>query len=105
MAALGDIFICSFPFTSGQSSKSRPVLVLMDLGLDCLICRITSASYLGPLEITLADWKQAGLLKKSNVRFTRLVTAEKGLLQIKIGSLTAKDLEAVKSAWNKHMKL
>jgi mRNA interferase MazF len=105
MAALGDIFLSSFPFTSGQFSKTRPVLVLMDLGSDCLICRVTSATYSGPLEIQLADWQQAGLLKPSVARLTRLVTAEKSLLQSKIGRLSALDLEAVKRAWNQHMRL
>jgi len=38
----GDIHICQFPLTSGEVGKPRPVLTLFDLGLDVLICRITS---------------------------------------------------------------
>ena len=29
---LGDVWVCVFPFTSGQGAKARPVLVSMDLG-------------------------------------------------------------------------
>ena len=47
----GEVFICQFPFTSGATGKPRPVLVLFDLGLDLVICRITSATYSGPLDI------------------------------------------------------
>jgi mRNA interferase MazF len=81
----GEVFICSFPFTSGGFSKPRPVLLLIDFGQDCLICRITSAAYSGPLEITLNQWRQAGLLKASTARLGRLVTTEKRLLQKRIG--------------------
>ena len=42
----GDIFICRFPFTSGAISKPRPALVLFDLGLDVVICRITNMQQL-----------------------------------------------------------
>jgi mRNA interferase MazF len=101
----GDVFICAFPFTSGQLSKPRPVLVLLDLGEDCLIARITSVPHADKLDVSIAQWKQAGLEKPSIVRLTRLVTAEKTLLKTKIGSLAASDLETVRNAWNQHMRL
>jgi mRNA interferase MazF len=101
----GDVFVCSFPFTSGQFSKPRPVLVLFDFGRDCLICRITSRIYTGPLEIQIHDWQQAGLLKPSVARIGRLVTADKQLLMHRIGKLRPHDLQAIKMAWNKHMRL
>jgi mRNA interferase MazF len=101
----GDVFICSFPFTSGQYSKPRPVLVLLDLGEDCLIARITSVPHIDKLDVSLEQWKQAGLEKPSVVRLTRLVTAEKTLLRTKIGSLTDGDLATVRNAWNQYMRL
>ncbi|MBI4025722.1 MAG: type II toxin-antitoxin system PemK/MazF family toxin [Verrucomicrobia bacterium] len=105
MLQRGEIFICSFPFTSGQFSKPRPALVLMDLGNDSLICRVTSTRHSGPLEIEILDWQAAGLLKPSTARLTRLVSAEKHLLQTKIGELSPADLQRVRQAWNQHMKL
>jgi mRNA interferase MazF len=101
----GEIFICQFPFTSGAVSKPRPVLILFDLQQDVLICRITSSLHSGPLDILLADWTQAGLAKPSVARLDRLVTAEKTLLHRRLGTLSAADEAAVRSAWNQHMRL
>jgi mRNA interferase MazF len=102
---LGDVYICSFPFTSGQFSKPRPVLVLLDLEEDCLIARITSVPHTGLLDVSLTQWREAGLEKPSVVRLTRLVTAEKTLLKLKIGELSSVDLQSVRQAWNQHLRL
>jgi mRNA interferase MazF len=101
----GEVFVCSFPFTSGQFSKTRPVLVLFDFGADVLICRITSKNYSTPFDVIVNDWQRAGLLKPSVVRLNRLVTMEKNLLQQRIGKPTTSDFAVVKSTWNKHMRL
>jgi mRNA interferase MazF len=101
----GDIFLCSFPFTSGGASKTRPVLLLFDFGADCLICRITSGPYDGALDVTVTQWRRAGLLKPSTARLSRLVTAEKSLLIKRIGRLADADLRAVRHAWNRNMRL
>jgi mRNA interferase MazF len=101
----GEIFICQFPFTSGAFSKPRPILVLFDLRQDVLICRITSAFYNGPVDVTLADWRQAGLAKPSVARLDRLVTAEKTILGRRLGALNAADEATVRAAWNQHMQL
>lgn len=102
---LGDVYICSFPFTSGQFSKPRPVLVLLNLDEDCLIARITSVPHTGLLDVPVTQWREAGLEKPSVVRLTRLVTAEKTLLKLKIGELSAVDMQSVRLAWNQHMRL
>jgi mRNA-degrading endonuclease toxin of MazEF toxin-antitoxin module len=101
----GEIFICRFPFTSGAVSKPRPALVLFDLGLDVVICRITSVAQSGPLDVPLADWAAAGLAKASVVRLNRLVTAEKSLLLTRLGELTTADNQAIRAAWKRNMKL
>ncbi len=101
----GDIFICRFPFTSGTISKPRPALVLFDLGIDAVICRITSAQHLGALDVPALEWSAAGLAKPSVIRLNRLVTADKTLLRTQLGELSAADKEAVRAAWNAHMTL
>src|SRR5262249_49785375 len=101
----GDVFICQFPFTSGATSKPRPVLVLFDRQQDVIICRITSAARSGTLDITLANWQQAGLAKPSIARLDKLVTAEKSILTRRLGKLNSTDQQAVRSAWNQHMLL
>jgi mRNA interferase MazF len=101
----GEIFICRFPFTSGAASKPRPALVLFDLGQDVLICRITSAAGTTPRDITISDWSFAGLAKPSIARLDRLVTAEKSLLHVRLGELSASDKSAIRTAWNARMML
>lgn len=101
----GEIYICRFPFTSGTASKARPALVLFDLGPDVLICRITSAATSTPVDIAIADWRSAGLAKPSIARLDRLVTAEKSILHVRLGELSALDKDAIRSAWNTRMML
>jgi mRNA-degrading endonuclease toxin of MazEF toxin-antitoxin module len=101
----GEIYICRFPFTSGATSKPRPVLVLFDVGTDAVICRITSVARSGKLEVSITDWSAAGLAKPSAVRLNRLVTAEKSTLHRRLGELSAADKAAVRAAWNAHMTL
>lgn len=101
----GEIFICRFPFTSGQVSKPRPALVLFDFGLDVMICRITSVQHADPLDVGVTDWATAGLAKPSVIRLSRIVTAEKELLTTRIGELTSADKDAVRSIWNANMML
>ena len=101
----GEVFICQFPFTSGTGSKIRPALVLFDLQQDAVICRVTSVSRTGTLDVTLNDWQAAGLLKPSIARLDRLVTAEKTIFLRRLGVLSATDLAVVRETWNKHMTL
>ena len=101
----GEVFICQFPFTSGTGSKIRPALVLFDLQQDAVICRVTSVSRNGTLDVTLNDWQAAGLLKPSVARLDRLVTAEKTIFLRRLGILSAADLAAVRTVWNEQMTL
>ena len=101
----GEVYICEFPFTSAARSKIRPVLVLFDLKEDAIICRVTSVLRTELLDITLDDWRAAGLLKPSVVRLGHLVTAEKAIFLRRLGILGPADLDAVRNAWNRHMRL
>src|SRR3990172_698727 len=101
---LGDVYVCVFPFTSGQGAKARPVLVLMDLGPDCLICRITAVPHRGFLDLPVTYWKEAGLEKPSTIRLSRLVTVEKSLLRVRIGRLARQDLGRVRTLWNEKFR-
>lgn len=101
----GDVYICVFPFTSGGTAKARPVLALVDLGLDCLVCRITSAPHQGFLDLPVTNWREAGLEKPSTVRLARLVTVEKNLLRTRIGRLSPDDLARIRTMWNERFRL
>lgn len=105
ISEFGELFVCVFPFTSGQGAKARPVLVLKDLGTDCLVCRITSVHHDGFLDLPVAHWREAGLEKPSTIRLSRLVTVERSLLKHRIGKLTAGDLAGVQTLWNEKFRL
>jgi len=104
-AELGDVYVCVFPFTSGQAVKARPVLVLMDLGPDCLVCRITSVPHRDFLDLPVTHWQEAGLEKPSTIRLSRLVTVEKPILRLRIGKLARDDLNRVRTLWNEKFRL
>lgn len=101
----GEIYLCEFPFTSGATSKVRPALALFDLQNDAIICRVTSIIRSAPLDVTLHDWKDAGLLKPSIARLDRIVTAQKTIFLRRLGVLSPSDAQSVRDAWNQHMKL
>jgi mRNA interferase MazF len=101
----GEVYICVFPFTSGQEAKARPVLVLMDLGADCLVCRITSVPHRDILDIPVTEWREAGLEKPSTIRLSRLVTIEKSILKARIGKLGSNDLDRTRTLWNERFRL
>jgi mRNA interferase MazF len=101
----GEVFVCVFPFTSGQGAKARPVLALMDFGPDCLVCRLTSIRHRGFLDVQVGDWREAGLDKPSTIRLSRLVTVEKSILKLRIGRLTAEDADRVRGLWNDKFRL
>ena len=104
-AEFGEVHVCVFPFTSGQGAKARPVLVLMDLGSDCLVCRITSVPHRGFLDLPVTYWQEAGLEKPSTIRLSRLVTVEKSILKVCIGRLAPSDLDQVRMLWNEKFRL
>ncbi len=105
VSMFGEVYICEFPFTSGTQSKIRPVLLLFDLKEDAVVCRITSVLRSGPLDVTLAGWETAGLLKPSVVRLDCLVTAERKILTRRLGRLTPDDAAKVRAVWNQAMRL
>ncbi len=102
---LGEVYVGIFPFTSGQVGKARPVLILMDLGLDCLVCRITSIPHRGFLDLQIKGWQEAGLDKPSTIRLSRLVTVEKTILKVRIGQLSNEDVGRVRKSWNEKFRL
>jgi mRNA-degrading endonuclease toxin of MazEF toxin-antitoxin module len=93
------------PVYLGNRQQNRPALVLFDLQQDAVVCRVTSVSHTGTLDVTLNDWQAAGLLKASVARLDRLVTAEKSIFLRRLGVLSHADLTAVRNTCNQHMRL
>jgi hypothetical protein len=99
------VYLCQFPFTSGSGGKIRPALVLFDLQVDAIICRITSVLHTEPLDVRLREWHAAGLLKPSVARLGRLVTTEKTVFLKRLGALSPGDASTIRMTWNRLMKL
>jgi mRNA interferase MazF len=105
MSRPGEIWLAEIPFTSGAASKIRPVLILwVDAG-DAVVAAITSATPRSPTDISLADWKAAGLRVASTVRLSRLDCLEQILLRKKLGVLSLNDAQAIKRIWANQIRL
>jgi mRNA interferase MazF len=92
----GELLVVSFPFTSAQSAKNRPALVLLDSGdADIVIARLTSKPGRSALDVTIADWQGAGLRSPATIRVHKLITLEKSQVHFSIGHLQPTDRQAV----------
>jgi len=99
MYSFGDVLIINLPFSDGQGSKRRPVMVIKDTNdKDVLIAKITSQTYNTSYDINLQDWKKASLLSPSVVRIHKIQTLHSSLVFGHIGRLTSTDLNAVRKA-------
>jgi mRNA interferase MazF len=98
----GDILLVRFPFTTGASGKNRPALVVLDSGdSDVSVARITTQRHGSASDISVVDWRAAGLLAPSQARLEKLVTLEKSLVQRTLGTLQTADKQAVGTALQK----
>jgi mRNA interferase MazF len=94
----GEVVLLAFPFSSGAGVKQRPALVLLDAkDQDLLVARVTTQSYQSPFDITVQDWREAGLLAPSVVRLHKLATIEKRLVRRKLGRISGSDWSGVQA--------
>jgi len=88
----GDIVVVPFPFSDLSASKRRPALVLADLaGSDIILCQITTQFNKDQYAIELSneDFETGSLKKNSNIRSSRIFTADKEIILYKVGSINA----------------
>lgn len=105
------VVLVPFPFADLSSKKQRPCLCLgvvpnRSLGEFLIVSMITSnlegISFEHDLEIS--DVNKAGLLKRSIVRLSKLVTIESKLVKKTLGELARSDRERVKREFSKMFK-
>jgi mRNA interferase MazF len=98
----GDIVLVPFPFTDQTTAKKRPAVVVSsdayhlerpDLILMAVTSQMKSASNFG--EVTVIQWRTAGLLKPSVIKPV-LATIEKGLVLRHLGRLDKDDRERLR---------
>ena len=91
----GDTVLVDFPFVSGNETRSRPALVLLDTGdADVVVARVTSQSRSDARDVEIADWSAAGLLLPSVARLHKLATLEKRLIVRTLGRLSPADRQS-----------
>jgi mRNA interferase MazF len=95
----GEFWVADIPFTDGTGSKKRPVLALWLDGADAVVAAVTSAAPRSGTDVSLSDWKAAGLRVASTVRLSRLDCLEQSLLIARVGPIAAGDAKAVKQVW------
>lgn len=103
----GDVVVLPFPFSDLSASKKRPALVVSPLeGEDLILCQITSQLRQDKysIELTNSDFKQGGLNVTSNIKPNKLFTADKSIIQYKIGSIKDKKLKEAVDAICKIIK-
>ncbi len=86
----GDVVVIPFPFSDLSGSKKRPALVLADLpGDDIILCQITSQQTKDAFSILINtnDFASGSLPVASNIRPTRIFTADKNIIIRKAGAV------------------
>ncbi|MCX7841313.1 MAG: type II toxin-antitoxin system PemK/MazF family toxin [Anaerolineae bacterium] len=92
----GDIVLIDFPFVSGNETRRRPALVLLDTGdADVVVARVTSQPRSDAFDVEITEWQTSGLLLPSIARLHKLATLEKRLIVRTLGRLSPTDSQAV----------
>ena len=92
----GDVVLVAFPFTASGATKERPAVVLLDTGDDDLVAaRVTTQMHRTPYDVSLTDWKRAGLLAPSVLRLHKVATLAKSRVSRRLGRLDAGDRQNV----------
>ena len=98
----GDIVLVPFPFSDQTTSKKRPAVVVSSDEYhrerpDVLLLAVTSRFRPeSDLDVAIAGWEAAGLLKSSLLKPV-LTTADRKLLIRQLGSLQAADRAALRA--------
>jgi mRNA interferase MazF len=94
----GDVVVIPFPFSDLTAVKKRPALVVASLrGDDLILCQITSKTRTDDYSIILFDKDFAGgtLNLTSLIKPNRLFTADKSLIERKVGFLKKNKINTV----------
>ena len=100
----GELWLADIPFSAGQTTKVRPVLVLWLDGADVVVAAITTALPRSIYDVALQDWAASGLRKPSTVRLARLDCLESKLLIARLGTVAPQDGDLIKQTWTQQVK-
>ena len=97
-----DVVVVPFPFTDRRATKRRPALIVSSANFNqaheqSILAMITSVGSDWPSDVTIQDWREAGLNVPCKVRF-KLFTLDDALIVRKLGSVSKRDGEGVRKA-------
>ena len=98
----GDIVVCRYPYTAGESGRPRPAVVVAipesPEGLWLYwVCMITASAEKMKSDIPIRPGKQSGLDIACVVRPGKIATIEAGIIRDKIGELPKTSLETLRT--------
>ncbi len=94
----GDVVVVPFPFSDLTQAKRRPALVISVLeGDDVILCQITSRTVRDRYAISLtdSDFVSGGLRQGSNIRPSRIFTADQHIILYRAGHINGEKLREV----------
>lgn len=94
----GDVVVVPFPFSDLTQAKRRPALIISKLeGDDLILCQITSQSVKDNYAISLddKDFETGSLKQISNVRPSRIFTADSHIVLYRVGNLKIEKLKEI----------
>lgn len=97
----GDVLLAKVYFRDTDEYKQRPVVIVgneMVIDIDLLIAPVTSQQGRNPFDIEIQHWQDAGLVKPSIARVSKLHAIPQSSIVRKLGQLHPSDLQAVLKA-------
>jgi len=103
----GDIVVMPFPFTDLKATKKRPALIITSLvGDDLIVCQITGKIKEDSYVVELKDSEIIGGKLKGNsyIRTNKIFTADKSIIDYKVGILKKEKIIEVENMLIKIIK-
>ncbi|GGP16968.1 type II toxin-antitoxin system PemK/MazF family toxin [Oceanobacillus neutriphilus] len=96
----GEVWLADVLFKGSRQTKQRPVIIVgneLALDVDVIIAPVTSQKARNQFDVVLEHWKEAGLLKASIARTSKITSIHGSELKRHLGNLHNDDLERVLS--------
>ena len=92
----GEIVLVRIGFHQASGGKVRPAAVLLDSGDDDFVAApVTSRSRASVFEVSIQQWREAGLNIASTIRVHKLTVLAKDEIVRRLGELTVADRSAL----------
>lgn len=94
----GDVWMADVIFKGTRQTKQRPVIIVgneLALDVDVIIAPVTSKEPRSQFDVVLEYWEEAGLLKPSVARTSKIISIHGSELKRHLGVLHTDDLERV----------